>query len=67
MGVEHHLVLKMTDVLDRITRSGVAAKGRSREFWKLTVLDVLEKWGVVEVGSRSQVLGKLGLYDLLLD
>ena len=58
----------MANVLDQITRFGVTVEGGSRElFWELTLLNVLEKWGVVEVGSRSQVLGKLGLYDLLLD
>ena len=55
-------------MLDWITRSGVAIKGGSREFpQKFTFLDILEKWRVVEVGGRDQVLRQLGLHHSLLD
>jgi len=57
----------MADVLDWIARSVVAIEVGTREFQKLTLLDVLEKRGVVEAGSQNQVLGEPGLHELLLD
>jgi len=60
LRIEHHLVWKMADVLDRIARSDVTVKGESQELLrKLTLLDVLGKRGVMEMGSRNQVLGSL--------
>ena len=67
MGVEH-LVLKMSAVLNWITRSDVAVESGSREFpQKFTFLDIFGKQGVVEVGGRHQVLRHLGLHHSLLD
>ena len=58
----------MADVLDQIARSDVAVEGGSRELLrKLTLLDVLEKRGVVDAAGRNQVLGDLGLHNPLLD
>ena len=55
-------------MLDQIARPNVAVKDWSRELLrKLILLDVFGKREVVEVGDRNQVLGKLGLHDLLLD
>ena len=63
MEVEHHLVLKMSDVLNWITRSGVAVKGGSQEFpRKFIFLDIFGKRGVVEVDGRDQVLRQFGLH-----
>ena len=58
----------MPDVVDWITRSGVAVESRSREFSrKFTFLDILGKRGVMEAGGWDHVLRQLGLHDPLLD
>ena len=31
MGIDHHIISKISDVLDRVAHSGVAIKGQSRE------------------------------------
>ena len=68
LRVEHHLVLKVADVLNWIALSNITVEVGSRELLqKLTLLDVLGKWGVMEAGSQNQVLGELCPYDLLLD
>ena len=47
--INHHLVLKMFDVLDRFAHSRVAVEGQSPEFLrKLTLQDLFEEGGVRE-------------------
>ena len=61
MGIDHHLILKMPDVLDR----EVIVNGRSRELlWKLALQDVFDEGESETLVAESVGLFlQLGFYD----